>query len=35
MNTDSFIFLVYTDNFYKDISDDVIEWFDTFDYSKK
>ena len=28
MDTDSFIFIVYTNDFYKDISDDVIEWFD-------
>ena len=34
MDTDSFIFHVYTDDFYKDISDDVFKWFDTSDYNK-
>ena len=33
MDTDSFIGLVKTDDFYKDISDDVTEWFDTSDYN--
>ena len=33
MDTDSFIVLVKTDDFYKDISDDVTEWFDTSDYN--
>ena len=33
MDTDSFIFLVETDDFYKNISDDVIEWFDISDYN--
>ena len=31
MDTDSFIFYVETDDFYKGISNDVIEWFDTSD----
>ena len=30
-DTDSFIFYVETDDFYKGISNDVIEWFDTSD----
>ena len=34
MDTDSFIFIVETDDFYKDITNDVIEWFDTSDYNK-
>ena len=34
MDTDSFIFHVYTDDFYKDISDHVFKWFDTSDYNK-
>ena len=34
MDTDSFIFYVETDDFYKDISNDVIERFDTSDYNK-
>ena len=34
MDTDSFIFYVETDDFYKDIINDVIEWFDTSDYNK-
>ena len=33
-NTDSFIFLVKTNDFYKDISDDIEKWFDTSAYSK-
>ena len=33
MDTDSFIVLVKTDDFYKDISDDVIEWFDISDFN--
>ena len=32
MDTDSFIFYVETDDFYKDISNDVTEWRDTSDY---
>ena len=34
MNTDSFIFYVETNYFYKDISNDVVEWFDTSDYNE-
>ena len=34
METDSFIFYVETDDFYKDISNDVTEWCDTSDYKK-
>ena len=34
MDTESFIFYVQTNDFYKDISNDVIEWFDTSDYNK-
>ena len=34
MDTESFIFNVQTNDFYKDISNDVIEWFDTSDYNK-
>ena len=33
MDTDSFIFLVKTDDFYKNISGDVIEWFDISDFN--
>ena len=33
-NTDSFIFFVKTNDFYKDISDDIEKWFDTSAYSK-
>ena len=33
MDTDSFIFLVHINDFYKNISGDVVEWFDTSDYS--
>ena len=33
MDTDSFIFQVQTDDF-KDISSDVIKWFNTFNYDK-
>ena len=33
MDTDSFIFLVHINDFYKNISSDVVEWFDTSDYS--
>ena len=33
-DTDSFIFLVKTNDFYKDISDDIEKWFDTSAYSK-
>ena len=34
MDTDSFIFYVETDDFYKDISNDVTEWRDTSDFKK-
>ena len=34
MGTDSFIIYVETDDFYKDISNDVNKWFDTSNYSK-
>ena len=33
-DTDSFIFLVKTDDFYSDISNDIKKWFDTSAYSK-
>ena len=29
MDTDSFVIYIKTENFYKDIADDVEEWFDT------
>ena len=35
MDTDSFIIHVQTEDFYKDIADDVSKWFDTSDYDKK
>ena len=34
MITDSFIIFVKTDDFYKDISNDINKWFDTSNYSK-
>ena len=34
MDTDSFIFHVYADDFYKDTSDDVFKWFGTSDYNE-
>ena len=34
MDTDSFIIYIKTDDFYKDIADDVENWFDTFNYSE-
>ena len=34
MDTDSFIIYVETEDFYKDISNDVNKWFDTSNYSK-
>ena len=34
IDTDSFIIHIETDDFYKDISNDVNEWFDTSNYSK-
>ena len=33
MDTDSFILDIRTDDFYKDISNDVEEWFDTFNFN--
>ena len=35
MDTDSCIFYVETDDFYKDINNDVFEWFDTSDYNNE
>ena len=35
MDTDSFIIHIETEDFYKDISDDVEKWFDTSSYDKK
>ena len=34
MDTDSFLIDVKTDDFYKDISNDIDKWFDTSNYSK-
>ena len=34
MDTDSFILLIETEDFFKDIADDVNEWFDTSSYDK-
>ena len=34
MITDSFIIYVKTDDFYKDICNDINKWFDTSNYSK-
>ena len=34
MDTDSFIIHIKTEDFYKDIADDVEKWFDTFNYDK-
>ena len=34
MYTDSFIIYVKTDDFYKDISNDIDKWFDTSHYGK-
>ena len=34
MDTDSFIIYVETEDFYKDIINDVNKWFDTSNYSK-
>ena len=34
MDTDSFILHIETEDFYKDIADDVDEWFDTSKYDK-
>ena len=35
MDTDSFIMDIKTEDFYKDISDDVERWFDTSNYDAK
>ena len=35
MDTDSFIMAIKTDDFYKDIADDVDNWFDTSNYDEK
>ena len=34
MNTDSFVIYIKTEDFYKDIANDVEEWFDTSNYRK-
>ena len=34
MDTDSFVIPIKTDNFYKDISNDIDKWFDTSNYNK-
>ena len=34
MDTDSFILFIQTEDFYKDISNDVNKWFDTAEISK-
>ena len=34
MDTDSFILQIHTDDYFKDISNDVIEWFDTSNFDK-
>ena len=34
MDTDSFIIHIKTEDFYKDIADDVNKWFDTSKYSE-
>ena len=35
MDTDSFVMNIKTDDFYKDIADDVERWFDTSNYNEK
>ena len=35
MDTDSFIIHIQTDDFFKDIANDVDKWFDTSKYDKK
>ena len=35
MDTDSFVMLIKTEDFYKDIADDVERWFDTSNYDEK
>ena len=32
MDTDSFVIYIKTDDFYEDIANDVVEWFDTSNY---
>ena len=34
MDTDSFIFHTKTEDFYKDIADDIEKWFDTSNYDE-
>ena len=34
IDTDSFVIRIKTDNFYKDISNDIDKWFDTSNYDK-
>ena len=34
MDTDSFVIYIKTDDFYKDISNDVVRWFDTSKYDE-
>ena len=34
MDTDSFVMYIETEDFYKDIADDVERWFDTSNYDK-
>ena len=34
MNTDSFVINIKTEDFYKDISNDVKEWYDTSNYDE-
>ena len=34
MDTDSFVIYIKTEDFYKDIANDVKKWFDTSNYSK-
>ena len=34
MDTDSFVIYIKTEDFYKDIANNVKEWFDTSHYSK-
>ena len=35
MDTDSFIIRIKTEDFYKDIANDVEKWFDTSNYDEK
>ena len=34
MDTDSFILQIHRDDYFKDISNNVIEWFDTSNFDK-